>query len=121
MPRWETRDYSDMPMPAEVDRAWAAGLYDGEGSTNLKRPRKGSDAIAIRMYLSQKDAGPEILDRLQRVLGVGTVRERQSRPGVWAWTCNDRAGCTRALDVMWPYLSSPKRDQARKVGYNVTT
>lgn len=118
MPRWPTRDYTELPTPPDVDRAWAAGFWDGEGSTSLKRIRAGAPATSIRMYVSQKDTGPELLQRFQQIVGVGKVAERGSRPGVWAWTCNDKAGCFRAIEVIWPYLSTPKKTQARKCGYD---
>lgn len=117
MPRWESKDYSLMPMPAEVDRAWAAGFWDGEGSTSLRRPRAGAKPIGCRMYISQKDTGPELLERFLTIVGVGSVKERGTRPGVWQWTVQDQAGCKRALDVLWPYLGTPKREQARRCGY----
>ena len=117
MPRWPVRDYSSLPMPSEVDRAWAAGFWDGEGSTSMKRPRSSAPAANMRMYVSQKDTGPELLSKFLRIVVVGEVKERGSRPGVWAWTVNDLAGCRRVLDVLWPYLGTPKQNQAKECGY----
>lgn len=106
-------------MSLETEKAWAAGLFDGEGSTCLHgRARADGKRPGIRMVLSQKDTGPELLLRLQAALGgVGKVLERGDRPGVWVWRCQDRPGCTEALNRMWPYLSSPKKSQAKKAGY----
>ena len=120
MPRWPTKDYSDLPMPSETDRAWAAGFWDGEGSTSLKRAQRPNGPRQRRMYVSQKDTGPELLDRFLSIVGVGIVKERSTRPGVWAWTAQDNASTSRALAVMWPYLSSPKQTQARNCGYDPT-
>lgn len=117
MPRWATRDYSDMPMPSETDRAWAAGFWDGEGSTSPYGRARDSDGLkpGIRMYVSQKDTGPELLSRFLAIVGVGEVKERNTRPGVWTWTCQNSAGCNRAIEVMWPYLGSPKQLQIERV------
>lgn len=112
--RWPFKDYSLLPFPPEVNRAWAAGLWDGEGCTSLK------SKTFIRMSLSQAHTGPEILDRLEQILGVGKVIPRLDRPGVWLWRCQDKYGCYRALQIMWPYLSSPKQVQAIRCGYDPT-
>lgn len=124
MPRWPVRDYSSLPMPAEVDRAWAAGFWDGEGSTSpYGRPRQSDGhRPAIKMYVSQKDTGPELLQKMQRIMGVGEVKERRSRPGVWTWVVTDIAGVNRAIEIMWPYLGTPKQNQITRVRkYNVST
>lgn len=116
MPRWEVHDYSLMPMPAEVDRAWAAGFWDGEGSTSpAGRKRSDGGQPNIRMYVSQKDTGPELLLKFQSIMGVGKVFERQSRPGVWVWNCTERAGCQRVIEAMWPYLGTPKKNQIERL------
>jgi hypothetical protein len=97
-----------------TELAWAAGLFDGEGTT-CPHGRKASSGLkpGLRMTLSQKNTGPEILLRLQAALGVGQVKERTDRPGVWVWVCTSRPGCEQALRLMWPYLSTPKQKQAR--------
>lgn len=109
--RWPQLDYSSTPMSSATERAWAAGLFDGEGTSCPHRPRK-SAIPTMRMHLSQKNTGPEILLRLQGALQVGQVKERSDRPGVWIWRCQTRQGCLFALKSMWPFLSTPKRDQA---------
>ena len=117
MPRWPELT-PNKPGPI-TEIAWAAGLFDGEGTTCVHRPRREATP-AIRMVLSQKDTGPEILLRVQSALGVGNVRQRADRLGVWIWVCTTHEGCKIALGLMWPYLSSPKRNQAMKVGYDPT-
>lgn len=106
-------------MSPETERAWAAGLFDGEGNTvpHGRRRNDGSKGF-MKMCLSQKDTGPDILLRLQRAVEAGTVYERKDRPGVWVWHCTTMSGCKQALDRMWPYLSEPKKRQAERVGYD---
>ena len=100
-------------MVSDTELAWAAGLFDGEGTTcHAGRPRADGKRPSLRLHLSQANTGPGILLRLQAALGVGQVKNRPDRPGVWVWKCTDRAGCEQALRLMWPYLSEPKQQQA---------
>lgn len=106
-----------MPMPSEIDRAWAAGFFDGEGSTSLKRSRSGEAASFIRLYISQAREQSDLVERFGKIMGVGVVKPRRDRPGVTQWTVQDSAGVTRALQVMWPYLGRYKKEQAERCGY----
>lgn len=116
MPRWEARDYSDLPMPSEVDRAWAAGFWDGEGSTSpYGRARADGRKPGIKMYVSQARNESELIYRFHTIIGVGSVKERTDRSGVWVWVCTDARGCDRAIEILWPYLGSPKKTQIERV------
>ena len=98
-----------------TEQAWAAGLFDGEGSTcPAGRTRLDGARPSLRMTLSQKNTGPELLTRFQQAVGVGHVKQRADRPGVWTWTCVGEA-CKQALEKMWPWLSNPKKEQATRV------
>jgi hypothetical protein len=100
-------------MESQLRAAWAAGLFDGEGSTCAHgRARIDGCRPGIRMVLSQKNTGPELLERFKHSVKAGIVKHREDRPGVWVWQCTNRPGCERALRIMWPYLSNPKRRQA---------
>lgn len=96
-----------------IELAWAAGLFDGEGSTvRAGRRRQDGHYPSIRMCLSQKDTGPELLLRFQSAVKEGTVRERADRPEVWVWSLTGEP-CKKVLKALWPYLSSPKKRQAK--------
>lgn len=82
--------------PMFTDIAWAAGIYEGEGSCNKK---------GIRVY--QKD--PWLLYRLQELFG-GAVHLRPSAKGVWDW---DVAGVygRNFVAAIWPWLSPRRQAQ----------
>lgn len=112
-------------MPAYFDReelAWAAGFYDGEGSTtmqnaNAKRPR---DYLTPSLSISQHGS-PECLLRLQAALhGLGTIHGPYTYPERytgerWTWSARRHEDALAALACLWPWLSSPKREQAARV------
>lgn len=98
-----------------TELAWAAGLFDGEGSTcPAGRTRVDGHRPSLRMTLSQKNTGPELLLRFQHAVGEGRVKQRVDRPGVWTWTCIGEP-CKNVLRLLSPFLSFPKLDQAEQV------
>ncbi len=110
------------PMPAMprsrravvTETAWAAGLFDGEGSV----VRSGtSRAPSITLEISQASAEgiPDVLERFQRVVGCGGVygpyapRSAWSRLPQYRWSVAGRRQASDVLRSLWPWLSAPKR------------
>lgn len=95
-----------------TELAWAAGFYDGEGCTSLRKYTNGT--IVLECSLGQKDRRP--LERFVRAVGFGKVNGPY---GVaQAYQIHYIYGqAYDLLDRLWPYLSEPKREQARSKGY----
>lgn len=104
--------------PWVVDReelAWAAGLYDGEGSTTW-----GGTAGA-QMLVSQSD--PEVLHRFRAAVGVGKVygpysagcRDGFKRKPKWMYKIDGFANVQAVVALLWRKLGTPKRRQAAAV------
>ena len=100
-------------MSDATELAWAAGFFDGEGTTGvLKRAR--------RSYLSLRvvQVDPRPLRRFCEALGLGNfygpyVRTNEKHSDYYAW-CVGSSRAHAALDLLWPYLSEPKREQASR-------
>jgi hypothetical protein len=93
--------------------AWAAGFYDGEGSTSAHNGR------GIQLYVSQVDVRP--LQRFQlAVCGLGALygprapKGKQQQPfHIW---CSVKFEHSQAIIAMlWRYLSDPKKEQMARV------
>ncbi len=69
--QWNDPKHSATEHPTTLDIAWAAGLYEGEGSC-LHGSRDGKYLTGMAVSLSQKDRW--ILDRLRALFG-GTVKD----------------------------------------------
>lgn len=101
-------------MRNETELAWAAGFFDGEGSTSLARSRDGR-TITVRMVLNQ--TRPEPLQRFQRAVGAGKCfgphrKDKNPRHSPqWFWQAQSRADVAQVIECLWPYLSLPKREQ----------
>ena len=97
-------------MIAETDKAYIAGLFDGEGCVSYKqymRKRKGKSKAyptwQIRLEIAMTDESLLIL--LHEVLGVGTVGPRKVKPGrkkQWRWRCSHRDAYYVSL-LIWPW------------------
>lgn len=108
---------------SSTELAWAAGFYDGEGSTGVTRRQ---------LVLTLKQVDPRPIQRLIEALRVGRLLGPYERPDpnqrpIHGWRVFDNEA-KAALDLMWPYLSEPKREQAElalarwekaRVGLNV--
>ena len=89
-------------MIPETDRAYIAGLFDGEGCVsykqyNRKRPhnKKAYPTWQIRLEIAMTDQS--VLRWIHEVLGVGTVTEKRYRTKYtvgwkkqWRWRCSHR-------------------------------
>lgn len=93
----------------ELDLAWAAGLFDGEGHTGARLTKYGT--IQIQMQMHQK--GLEVLTRLQEVLG-GKIYQVKTRDNIHFWTVGKLASVENIIYDLWPYLSEPKQLQILK-------
>jgi hypothetical protein len=99
------------PRPEEL--AWAAGLFDGEGSTSTYIP-KDRKSPRRQMAVSQGGAPgelPAVLVRLRKIVQVGNVTGPYDGLYYWKVTKKDEVDSVGAL--LWPYLSSEKRIQIR--------
>jgi hypothetical protein len=97
--------------------AWAAGLFEGEGSITL----------APRPRLQMKMADEDVVRRFAEIIGVGKVygpygpydyeppKRLQKKP-TWMWVCEGRRA-SEALEALRPWLSARRLAQARRVGF----
>ena len=107
-------------MIAETDRAYIAGLFDGEGSINFKRgiekkkKHKGkgyrySNSMRISMEITMTDYS--VLVWVHETLGVGTLRSKnvkgKRKDGTkylpqWKWRCTFR-DAYYVCCLIWPW------------------
>lgn len=100
-------------MPYEL--AWAGGFFSGEGSTTgfMQHGR-----FYPRIQIGQS-FGTEELDRIQGALGMGLIHGPTKSPKgemtVYQLSINGFEKTQAAVAMLWPWLSTAKREQARKV------
>lgn len=89
----------------EIELSWAAGFFDGEGSTICN----GS----IRMSVAQVEKEP--LYRFFTAVSIGAIRGpykySTNRQPHYQWNASG-SDVIKTLEKLWPYLSSIKKQQA---------
>jgi hypothetical protein len=100
----------------KTDLAWAAGFYDGEGCMSCAKCR---DSHQVYIAIAQKDIRP--LLKFQAIFGVGKIRPRfgnssfKEKAWINIWRTDNFTEVKRIYNLMKPYLSQMKIDQAEDV------
>lgn len=92
--------------------AWAAGFFDGEGHIGIT----GTKNKHLHIQVCQTEEGP--LERLKAVLGVGKIYGPYNATGLARrpykqYHIDTFERVQHAICLMWPWLSRPKREQAK--------
>jgi hypothetical protein len=106
----------------DFEAAWAAGLFDGEGTFGAyAKPQMTSSWRGAQMSIPQASATevPEALLRFRSAVGVGNVNGPRIVPSPWSrlpqyrWQASGRHVCSAAIKVIWPWLGPVKRAEIR--------
>lgn len=100
-------------MTQEIELAWAAGLFDGEGCVGCYQ--KNRKWPSLKVSISQA-ANPEVLHRFKRAVGgygnvTGGKVKIEGRKPVWSYAANNQDEVRAIAKLLWPYLSTPKKHQ----------
>lgn len=108
-------------IPGQERLAWAAGLWDGEGSVCLLKHRSHVGYFVPEASITQSsaDGRPEVLLRMESVarggFWYGPFKQKGSLLPVYRWKIFRRQEIGSLLDQLWPWLGSIKREQAERV------
>jgi hypothetical protein len=101
-------------------RAWAAGLFDGEGCSSLlsHRTHAGYKTGELSVTQSSLVGSPEVLRRFAMVVGAGHISgpysQRNATMDVFRWKAAALADVERVTAALWPWLGEVKRAQAQR-------
>ena len=105
-------------MPSDAAIAWAAGLFEGEGTiTQIKRSRAFFD-LQVAMTHTDED----VIRRFDAIVGRGRIygpylppSHGDRRKPFWRWMALGDAG-HEVLELLGPWLLARRRAQARRQG-----
>jgi hypothetical protein len=90
---------------SDTDIAWAAGLFEGEGSVCASKS-KGRIARGLRMQLGMSDQ--DVVERFFGIVGHGAVYPAKPYKTGWkprfTWTSNRSKQCIETMETFLPYL-----------------
>lgn len=102
-------------------RAWAAGLYDGEGSLYLLDHRTHDGYRTAEMAVTQSSGvtTPEVLKRFALIVATGHIngpyQQKHANHDVYRWKTAARVDIESVVTTLWPWLGGVKRAQATAV------
>ena len=100
-------------LGSDVDRAWAAGFFDGEGHAAMVRGTNGYPSFRVAVSQATDYAS---LRRFARIMGVGRLygpyrhKKDDWSPTMQFYAHNEEA--MHVVAVMFPYLGKVKLTQA---------
>jgi len=103
-----------------TELAWAAGVYDGEGSASTYLP-KGRKSRARQMAVYQNGDGmpPPLLFRFRHAVGDIGLIHGPSRGSLYQWHSKRHAVVDEASALLWPWLCEAKREQLDRAAAEV--
>jgi hypothetical protein len=101
-----------------IDReelAWAAGFFDGEGTTHCRAYPTGR--IEVRITVAQTDMRP--LTRLRDAVGFGNIngpymRKSPNHQPIFVYAISTHEKVQAFIAMVWKWLSDVKREQATR-------
>lgn len=106
---------ANVPQPLDQELlAWAAGFFDGEGSTIARTDGRRPHYYQLQVSVPQlgREQVPAVLVKFQRAM-LGTGRISPQERDLYRWSAGGRLGCEMSLALMWPWLGAVKREQAQ--------
>jgi hypothetical protein len=107
--------------PIDEWRAWAAGVWDGEGSAYLLDHRTHAGYKIGELAITQSGIGvaPQLLRRFRNVVGAGRIYGPYAQAGatmdVYRWKANAQADIPAVIAQIAPWYSPVKERQADAV------
>lgn len=103
-----------------IDReelAWAAGFFDGEGTTQMAT-RKEYSNIALSITQTGHFASDLLIRFNRAICGLGNLHKAnyQTKAGneIWTVTISNFENTQAAIALLWPFLGPAKRAQSTK-------
>lgn len=102
----------DNPLCTRENLAWAAGLFEGEGSFSYQR-RGQYMTIQVELGMTDEDR----VRRFHAVVGIGNVTgpHNNTKPHhkpIYRWKTGSFAGVQAIMAFMWPWLGPRRRNKA---------
>jgi len=93
--------------------AWAAGLFDGEGSIVLVKRANHRQHAEMSMGLTDRD----LIQRFQNVMGgcMNGPHTHVAGLAMWSWNLHTFEKVQAAIVMLWPWLGERRRTRATEV------
>ena len=98
-----------------AELAWAAGIYDGEGSASTYLPKgRKTRARQMAVYQSGDAMPPPLLFRFRAAVGDIGLIHGPARGSLYQWHSKRHAVVDTVSELLWPWMGDVKRAQLRR-------
>lgn len=104
--------------PTDVEIAWAAGLFEGEGCLNVYARASGKLQVQMRLAMTDFD----VVDRFAEIVGCGHLRVRHGAAHMARgdkplreWYLYEAARVIEIAELLLPHLGARRAAKAREV------
>lgn len=108
-------------MTRDVDIAWAAGLFEGEGSWSTTHPDKGRGGTRRYLRVCLQTSDLDVLERFRDTVECGSIyavrpdsRRPHGRP-MYQWTVSGEDTFRSLLELFRPYLGERRIARAEEL------
>ena len=94
----------------KTDIAWAAGLFDGEGSVIYTNPKdRPNPRIQLTLSMTDKNA----VEKFQAIVGTGSIitfhyNKEKGYLRQWKWSVEKGTDVAKTIKLLGPYLVTKK-------------
>lgn len=101
-------------MTMKIELAWAAGLFEGEGSIHAQTSG-GRKYLLLNLSSTDKD----VVERFARAMQCGKVygpyTEKNPLRPRWSWHAKNKADAAQAVELLEPFLCERRRAKLEEV------
>jgi hypothetical protein len=107
-----------MTFPSAEERAWLAGIFEGEGSFSGKFENGRGKGRTVRAKLGMSDR--DTVEKFHRLIGIGNVSgpyldsKGISKP-MWVWCVGSFELFQQTVCYLWPWLGERRRAKATEL------
>lgn len=99
----------------EVETAWAAGLFEGEGSIVCHKIINRANSYRVTLTMTMVDR--DVVERFYHIVGVGSFLgpykgQRDGNQEKYVWQVQNFSGCLLILEKFLPYLGARRKEKA---------
>ena len=111
---------ADISGVSTTELAWAAGVYDGEGSASTYVPNgRRSRVRQMAVYQSGDEMPPPLLFRFRAAVGDVGLIHGPARGSLYQWHSKRHVVVEAVGELIWPWIGEVKRDQLRAAADDV--
>lgn len=108
-------------MTTDVDIAWAAGLFEGEGCIYWQARSNNHGQASLQIRMTDLDVLTKFVDIVQcgKIFSRDYDQASNSKKRVYKWNVQVRDDVIKVLNMLLPYLGERRTEKALEIFDNI--